>query len=242
MNTMGAMKSIGMSDGEITVYLSLLNTGPARVSKIKEDSNLHRTTIYDFIEKLMNRGLVSHVVEKNVKLFKAAPPEKLLDYTKELQAGIQFILPHLMKIANSRKDDISVEVFRGNEGLKTILNDVIRERQDFIGFGLDEKMFNERYPHLMKQHFKKELKVDIKGRLLTNESASFVFRYKNLTYRYIPDKFFNPTPTIVYSDKVVILIWKPFSIILIKSFDLADSYRKHFEILWESAGETSRIS
>ena len=47
-----------------------------------------------------------------------------------------------------------------------------------------------------------------------------------------PEEYFEPTATGIYKDRVFIVIWEPLTSILIKSKSLADSYRKHFKLLW----------
>jgi len=231
---------IGLSEGEIKVYLALLKLGPVQVSKIKEETLLHRTTIYDFVEKLLNKGLVNYVIRNNVKYYSATHPNKLLDFIKEKEEGVKGILPQLAALAETRKDEIRVEVYKGAEGFKAVLNDIIRVGKDIVGFGIDEAKFKEAFPILMEQHFKKEERLNIKERLLTSEGAKFLFRKKTTKYRFIPAEFFNPTPTAVYGNKIVSIIWEPLTIVLIENAQLADSYKKYFEMLWGIAKEQRR--
>ncbi|MFC2133923.1 TrmB family transcriptional regulator [Bacteroidota bacterium] len=235
METREALKGLGLGDGEIKVYLALLKLGSVPVSKIKEETNLHRTTIYDFIEKLLNKGLVNYVVKENSKHFKATNPSILLNLVKEKEDRIKKILPDLMKLVEFEKEDINVEIYKGREGFKAILNDMMRVKKNLVFFGVDETKFKERFPHLIEQHFRNEEKYGMKERLLTSEKTKFMYTKKTAHYRYIPEEYFNPTPTGVYGDIVIIIIWEPFSIIRIQNSQLADSYKKHFEMLWKMA-------
>ena len=115
------------------------------------------------------------------------------------------------------------------------MNDILKIRKDFVGFGIDESKFKEKFPIITEQYFKKEEKLGIKERLLTSEKAGFVYKKKSITYRYIPQEYFNPNPTIVYGEKVASIIWEPLNVILIENKQLADSYKKHFELLWKMA-------
>lgn len=233
---------VGLSEGEIKVYLALLKLGSVQASKIKEETNLHRTTIYDFIEKLLNKGLINYVIRNNVKYYSATHPNKLLDFVMEKEENVREILPSLTRLAEIKKEEIKVEVYKGAEGFKVVLNDIIRTGRDMVGFGIDETKFRDRFPILMEQHFKKEKLAGIKERLLTSEDARFVFGTETAKYRYIPGEFFNPTPTAVYGNKVVILVWAPLTIVMIENSELADSYRKYFEMLWNMAGENPKVA
>ena len=43
------LENLGLKEGEIKVYLDLLKFNQSSVAKIKERTQLHRTTIYDFL-------------------------------------------------------------------------------------------------------------------------------------------------------------------------------------------------
>ncbi|HLC74920.1 MAG TPA: helix-turn-helix domain-containing protein [Candidatus Nanoarchaeia archaeon] len=235
MSLNDSLKKIGLSDGESMVYLALLKLGSSSVHKINEEARMHRTTIYDFLEKLLTKGLVNYVIKGGVKYYKATHPNKLLDYIKEKESIVTDILPELDKISTFHKDEIIVEVYKGVEGVKTLLKDVLREGKDHVIFGIDESMFKEKLGPFMDWYFKEEKRRGFKERILTGDDAPYVYEYETALYRYLPPESFNPTPTYVYGDNVAILIWEPFSVIRIKNAALADSYAKYFEILWEMA-------
>lgn len=235
MDVKNTLNEIGLSNGEAKVYLALLKLGSTIVSKLKEETELHRTTIYDFLEKLLNKGLVSYVITNNVKYYSAADPDKLVEFIKEKEEKIKEVMPRLKELSDFKKTETKVEVYKGKEGYKTFLNDVIKTKKDIIAFGIDESLFKEKFPIILEQYFKKEAEAGIKERLLTSEKVRYIYKKKTVTYRYIPEKYFGPTPTMVYGNKVMNLIWEPLTIILIENKGLAESYRKHFEMLWEMA-------
>jgi len=240
MDEKKVLQDLGLSDGEIAVYLSLLKLGSVPVSKIKEDTGLHRTTIYDFVEKLLNKALISFVVENNIRYYAATEPEKLLTLVKEKEENIKEILPKLNELMITKKDKIQVEIYRGREGFKTFLNDVLRLKKDIVAFGIDETQFEEKFPILIEQYFIKEKKAGIKERVLTSENTKLTYSSETITYRYIPDKFFHPAPTLVYGDRVIVIVWEPFTLVMMKNKNLADSYKKHFELLWKQAVKKPR--
>ena len=227
------LKEIGLSEGERKVYLALLKLGSVKVSEIKRNTGLHRTTVYDFLEKLLNKGLVNSVVKEHVNYYNAAHPERLLVFVKEKEDNIREAMPELLKLVDTKKDEIAVETYRGVEGFKTLLNDALKVRKNYVAFGVDEDIFREKFGIIMDQHFRKEQEIGISSRLLTWEKAPFIYKVPNTSYRSIPKEFFEPTPTIIYGDRVGIMIWDPLTIIIITNRALAESYRKHFELLWK---------
>ena len=45
--------------------------------------NLHRSRVYEAINRLTEKGLVSYVIKNNIKFFEATDPERLLSYIEE---------------------------------------------------------------------------------------------------------------------------------------------------------------
>jgi len=235
MEIKAVLENLGLSDGEIKVYLALLKLGNSPVSKIKEESRLHRTTIYDFIEKLINKGLVSYVVKNNIKFYSAMHPSKLMDFVKEKENHLKNILPNLIKLSEQHKEEIKIEVFRGKEGFKSLLNLMLREKKDVYGYGIDESEFEARFPIEIKQYIKKEQKLGMKEKLISKKGAGLYYKSSHIKYKFFDDKFFSPTPWLAFSDYVSVIIWEPLTIILIKSKELSKGFHKHFNLLWRIA-------
>ena len=63
------LKDLGLSDKEIIVYLAGLEIGLSSVSGYSEKANLPRTTTYDLLKSLKEKGLSSYVIRSGVKYF-----------------------------------------------------------------------------------------------------------------------------------------------------------------------------
>ena len=238
MGVKEVLAEMGLGEGEIKVYLALLKLGSSPVSALKEETNLHRTTIYDFIEKLLNKGLANYVVMGNVKYYQATNPQRLSDFLKEKASRLNEVMPELVKMSGFHKKELNVEVFKGKEGYKAMLGLVIREKKDLIGMGFEEEKFEELVPDTMRWYFREIKEKGIKERIFVKNSTNFLYPHNNVSYKSLPDEYFNPNPTMSFGDFVAIHIWDPFSTIVIKNKDLADSYRKWFEMLWEQNVKT----
>ncbi len=237
MDEKEVLKELGLSEGEAKVYFALLKLGPSSVSKITKITEQHRTTIYDFLEHLLKKGLVSYVIKDGTKYYKIADPNKLVEMLKEKESKLMEIMPRLRELSEISKEKVSVEVYSGKEGFKTLLNDELRVGKNLYGFGIDETKFKERFPIAMEQFLKKERKTGIQEFLLTKEKPEFLYKEKHVHYRYIPKEYFNPTAAAVYGNRVFFIIWEPLTLILIKNQHLANSFRKYHQMLWKIAKE-----
>ena len=228
------LEKAGFSEGEIEVYLMLLKCGSSKVSKIAQFTGLHRTNIYDTLEKLIEKGVVSYVIEDDTKYFSAASPEKILDYLKERTDEVQSILPELSKYSMVNSSESIVEIFKGKEGLKTVLRDIIKEKKPYCVFeenGTIERVLPVFYPQFNKHLVAEKIPV----RVLTN-SVSGVSKRPLMQIRSLPPFVYFPRATAIYGQKVAIFVWdEPYYSILIRSRQVADSYRNFFEALWSAS-------
>tara|TARA_Y100000310_G_C20588558_1_gene766722 strand:- start:252 stop:956 length:705 start_codon:yes stop_codon:yes gene_type:complete len=227
------LERAGLSKGEIEVYLTLLKIGSSLVSKIAQETGLHRTNIYDTLEKLREKGLVAHVIKENRKYFNASNPEKILDYVKEREKEISSILPELKSYSSLPRSESIVEVYKGKEGLKTVLKDILKEGKDYSVF--EEKGYIQKVlPHFYPQFNKKLNKKKIKVKVLTRDKIKIAKR-SLMKIKTLPEFISFPSATAVYGDKVAIFVWdEPYHAILIKSTQVAKSYKSFFEMLWKN--------
>lgn len=61
---------LGLTTNEATVYDCLLGLGITTAGKIIKKTHLHRNIVYDNLEKLIKKGLVSFVIIKGIKVDK----------------------------------------------------------------------------------------------------------------------------------------------------------------------------
>ena len=94
MNT-EVLEQLGLTEAESKVYLALLELGSSQAGKITSKTGIHRRTVYDSIERLIEKGLVSFISQNNIKFFESVDPQQLLEILKEKQDNLKQILPQL---------------------------------------------------------------------------------------------------------------------------------------------------
>ena len=83
------LQKLGLSKNESKVYLVLLELGLSSTKPIIERTNLHRQIVYDTLSSLIEKGLVSYVIQANRKYFKASNPKQFLGYFNQKQREIK---------------------------------------------------------------------------------------------------------------------------------------------------------
>ncbi|MCX6817439.1 MAG: winged helix-turn-helix transcriptional regulator [Candidatus Aenigmarchaeota archaeon] len=232
------LKELGLTNNETEVYLTLLRKGSISVNEIAQRSGLHRQAVYDALDRLLEKGFVSFVIKNGKKYFQGIKPEKISEYLKEKEEKFNSILPGLIDLTKLPREDTFVEVFKSKGIVKTVYSDIINEFQkksgDVLISGVDERKFMEEDKIALCQHLKKLQKLKCMERIMIKDGDTYFVKGAQTEYRWVPAESFNPTPIYVYGNKMAFIIWgNPNYAIIIENKNLADSYRKQFNMIWK---------
>ena len=61
------LKELGLTNNEIKIYLALLQHGVLNPTKLAEITGLHRSYIYDTLERLLEQGNINIILINNKK-------------------------------------------------------------------------------------------------------------------------------------------------------------------------------
>tara|TARA_Y100000310_G_C20611058_1_gene778022 strand:+ start:216 stop:944 length:729 start_codon:yes stop_codon:yes gene_type:complete len=232
------LENLGFSPNEIKVYLTLTEQGSTKAGKISKLAKIDRSSAYNALKLLQEKGLVSYVMIGQVKWFQAAGPRRLLDYIKEQEQDVKSILPILQEMHKFKKIEGQVRLFKGLKGIKTIFLDIIKEGKDNYVFG-SEGQFSERLPDFTYKFDLLKKEKNIKTQLLLRKGRKEKDK-KTSEYKYVPNITESPAVTNIYGDKIAILIWtdEPEGII-IENKAAAKAYRSYFDFMWSKAKKLS---
>ncbi len=242
----GALKKI-MTDNEIKIYITLLRNGSLTAYEIGKKTGIYRAHVYDKLERLMGKGFVTHVYKGAKKYFQATSPEKIKQYLEEKKRDIEQqeehvnnLLPELLKITSTHNESTRVEVFKGIEGIKYFLRDIVKTGKDVMITGVDDAKYDENIRLFISQYFRDLRNKKIKERVITLKRKGIFTFDKSIasttTYKFLEATQFNPTNTYIYANKVVIVVWgAPPTVIMIENIEIAETYKDHFEHLWKLA-------
>ena len=229
-----ALSKVGLSPNEIKDYLTLNQNGSLKAGKISKIAKIDRSSAYNAIKLLQEKGLVSYAMIGEVKWFQAVGPKRLLDYIKEQEEDIKEILPELEEKHKASKVEGQVRLFKGIRGVKTIFLDIVRTGKDNYVFG-SEGQFSERMPEFAYQFDRMKKEKGIKTEMVIRKGRSEIDK-KTSQYKYIPNISESPAVTNIYGDKIAIIIWtdEPEGII-IENAAAAKAYKSYFDILWKNS-------
>lgn len=244
------LEEVGLTGNEIKVYLALLELGSVTAGEILKKIELHRGAVYDTLDKLMEKGLVSYVIKANRKYFEAANAKTFLEVIEKKEEKIQQekqeLLQLIPQLENNRKlgkAPQEVTLYKGNKGLKSIFQDWLEEKKEILVIGAYAEGAES-----LKYHMKYSLPAFHNKRVKQKQTMRFIFpqqsilRAKQLKeYQYTPVKilpapFASVTSIQIYGDKVATIMWSSEPIgIVIRSKEIAQSYKDYFSVLWKMA-------
>lgn len=233
------LKKIGLTDSETQVYLDLIKHGESLASDTSLRIKISRTYIYDAIQNLIRKGLVTYVIKNGRRYFKALEVEKLLDYLDERAAelqkqkeGIKELISELKTFQKPIGEKPIAEIFEGKEGLKTILNDISKQGNDVVAWGATDRIKDYLPGWFLERYIKEKAKKGIKTKQLYVEGEK-TLEGEGYINKPMPKEFSSPVTFGAYKDKVMIFFWSEIPVtIRIRNKEIADSFKKHFEFLW----------
>lgn len=225
------LRDLGLSDGEIDVFLSLHEHGESSVSELSHYTGNHRTHIYDVCHKLLDKGFITSLQVDGVQHFRPAPPDNLISYVEEQRNRVESVVEELKGFGGGEK--ALVESYKGKRGIKAVLCDMLNVGEDFVVFG--DLRFEDVLPVFIPQ-FVRRMDEQGMGERAIIPAEDSIISGEHTEVRFLAKQRLPPTAASVYGDNVAQFVWKkPYYAVRIRDADIASSYRHHFELLWNEA-------
>ena len=92
------LKDIGLTNGQIKIYISLLELGETTSGPLIKKSELQNSVVYNALNKLIKHGLVTYIQKGKRKYFSTTDPKNL----------IQFIQDKKEKVEDIKEDNVTI--------------------------------------------------------------------------------------------------------------------------------------
>lgn len=230
------LQELGLKKRESICYIALLELGSSRIGAIMKKTGIPSSKIYEILDKLITKGLISYVKIGKIKHYQASDPNTLLNYIDEKKKKIEEILPQLL-IKQKLSVKQSVEMFEGQKALFCVFSDLIKNakaKEKYLVFSINEENKSDA-ARLFFQNLavrRKEKRLDVK--LLKNSKYDKKEKHTKLKIRYT--EFHLPQGITIFRNTVVILSWVDSPIaIKIESETISSQLRDFFLELWKIA-------
>ena len=232
------LKEYGFSEKEAKVYLALLTLGSSTVNQIAEKADLVRTTTYDLLKGLREKGLVASMIKNKIFYFEAADPKKLTQILEEKKRKIDKLLPNLRKLKTETLIRPYTEVYEGKAGIKTVYQNILEEKKPLLAISNTHfifKMLPFYVPHFVKQRAKTGIFIKLLNEK-TKESLELMKKRDKQELRetrFIPQLKNIPITEYIYGNNVAILGTRPEDPvgIIVRHKEFAQAQKLIFDLL-----------
>jgi len=230
---------IGLSMNESKVFLALVELGGSSVGDISKKCKVHRTNVYDSLKKLETKELVICTEKEGTKFFDAKNPNELMNILKKKEEKLKQILPQFL-LDYDLGGKTEAHIFEGEKAMHDLFDNLLNYNETVCTYGLPKEapvIFGD----WIEKHHKLRISKKIKMLHIYNDDAQERIKFLNkmeLTEaRCLPKEYNSPISTDICGEEVLFVFWKLSSpvIIQIKNKQIADYYKRYFEILWKMA-------
>jgi len=239
------LENIGLSKTEATLYTALIKLGSSDVQTLVKETKLYKANIYQALERLCDKGIISKITELNKRIYQLQPPKSLIEFVEKKKENIakqeELAKKISLEVKFAKKHTHSSEtaaVFRGIQGVKQIYSEIIEKKIDYLDFGtpIESEEIGEYYWENL--HLKQK-ENGIKARMIFHKSLK---KWKEkipedvAKLKFFDEEFEPLTETTIYGTKVAFTVWTKIPVItIIDNEHVANSYKQIFEMLWKKA-------
>ena len=167
-------------------------------------------------------------------------PEKILSILEDKKKKVLAVLPELSKMKESTLEKPTIELYEGKEGLKTILEDMLKVRKDICGYSSFKlvELLRFYFPNFILRRHKAGIRTRIIMELSKETERLRRTGKKELRdVRFIKEGSKFRLGHYIYGNKVALLIIRKEEPIgmLIDNEELAEQEKLIFERMWKVA-------
>ena len=242
-NKLAELLRIGLTEGEAKIYVALLELGPSSVGPIRKRTKISHSNIYEILERLINKGIVTVITSNTVKIFQAVSPRNLSLYLdkkeaelKEQRDILKRVLPRIKALQETHPKQEAM-LYAGLKGLRSAYEELYRER-NAGNENLWIYVHNEKYAEISDKfylHTWLEIPKKIRSRGIVNESyrpSKFAKEFqKKHEMRFVDFPIFSHGE--VFGEKFMLVSWEdPIIAVLVHAKHVSEHFRKYFESVW----------
>jgi HTH-type transcriptional regulator, sugar sensing transcriptional regulator len=229
------LQEAGLTSREADIYLELVKLGSTSANIVAKRLNIDRTVVYNTLNKLIKKGLVSHITKEKKRFYQISDLKNLMRPLKAKEALLKSTIQELENIRKEVDELPSIQVYEGKEGLKSVYEIALKlKNSTFYSMGVTGKsleLLGYFFPNIAERLKNNQIKIKA---IVNYEFRNGKFRKNNLVdSKYLSKEFSNKATTSIFGDYVAINLSEKPIIVLVKNRSMAEGYRNYFNLLWE---------
>ncbi len=164
MNCLDQLAALGLSGRQANVYLALLQLGSASAIELAKATRYKHPTVYDVLDALKERHLVSESFSGGRKLFTAEDPEVLRDEEESRRRTLDVLLPDLKQLYDGRTRRPRIRFYQGEEGVRVLHRLLLEVRsREYFYFGSVREMFQISSPKVLESYYQERIRRGVRS-------------------------------------------------------------------------------
>ncbi len=241
------LKDIGLSQGEIKVYLALLKLGNAKKTELAKEAQVSSSKVYEIASRLQKKGIVGTILKDKKTHFQAMEPKRLLDFFDKKQSKLEQqkkelekVIPQLENISLTQENKATL--FEGLPAIKNFYRSLLEELkkgEEYYVLGVN---YGESLPGVQAffENFHRErVKKGIKVKMLVNNDAKEKLVntiHKLSKIRFLPEYLLSNMIILFYKRKsFIFFLAKDSPGMLIENEEVTKGFKTYFKAFWKIA-------
>lgn len=234
----------GLSDQESTIYLALLELGAATVIDIAQKTKLRRTSVYNFLPRLLDGGLIKTMLVKKKRHFFIDDPRALQNNLQEKEKMLNSLLPELRALHNVIPQKPKVTYYEGEGGMRELYWDSLNSCQPgdtilaYTGMVDFYKVFPKDFSD---DYIAERIKRKIRVKVIAPRTAAAQEWLQTAPQSLRQIKLINQegftfkADTEIYANKVAMISYKEnFMGVVVESKEISDMQKSAYEVMWRA--------
>lgn len=223
-----------------------MELGDSTIKPIATRSGIKRTSIYYFIDHLVELGLIEQAKVRGRMHYKAKSPEVMAELQRQRLKEVEEALPQFLSIYNASTNKPKISYYEGPEQMKQVMLEELRHKEirfiwpiaeivDMIG----GPQFMAKLVGQLKDKGAKVWTLRFPGQEVAYEGSVNTPRESWRQIRYAKPGITFPMAIGIYDDDTVAFLTskKEGFGILVESVEMAQAMRYLFDLFWEQAEE-----
>ncbi|MBS3138328.1 hypothetical protein A2819_00185 [Candidatus Azambacteria bacterium RIFCSPHIGHO2_01_FULL_40_24] len=233
------LEQAGLSKVEVQVYLTLSKLGLSSAYRIAAEAHLFRANVYEALSRLTEKTLVREKRIGGKLLFEASDPRVIMDILDEKRRNVESLIPQILLQQRSVMKETVFQEYKGPDAVVNALFHFLDYGKPILVWGVPKTAYALLAPKIDLFH-EERIKRKVVMKHIYNSTAyervSVLKKMPCTKIRILPALYDSEVATNVCGDEVMFVLYKaPVSVMLIKNKDMAEAYKRYFEILWTNA-------
>lgn len=224
----------------------MLEIGKTNISEIASRTGINRRNVYDTLSTLIDKGLAFQFMGERTGHFAAVEPQKLLELVQSREVSLSTILPELQKQYHTPRPNERAVIYKGLEGFKNYLEDILTAKQDVYCLGAKGGWGYKGLGDFADWFEQERIRNKIKVYNLFDQEMKLLIKQNKPTYnilsehRFLPATYSTKSAADVFGTTLVTFtglspeqVDDDVTLFVLNSREITDTFRRWFMLMWE---------